>query len=59
MPYVKFLRIIGCRTCSEYGLLFQRKFMVVGRWVGGSVSRWSVGRWVGGPLVGGFNKTQR
>ena len=48
---VKFSLIIECRTCSESGLLFQRKLIVVGRWVGGSVVGGSVGRWVGG-LVG-------
>ena len=35
MQYVKFSRIIECRTFSESGLLFQRKLIVVGWWVGG------------------------
>ena len=33
---------------------------LVGRWVGGSVGKWSVVGWsvVGGSVVGGFNKTR-
>ena len=41
MQYVKFSRIIEYRTCSESGLLFQRKLIMVG----GSVGKW---QWIGG-----------
>ena len=40
MQYVKFSRIIEYRTCSESGLLFQRKSIIDGRWVGGSAGKW-------------------
>ena len=32
---LKFSRIIEGRTCSESGLLFQPKLIIVGQWVGG------------------------
>ena len=41
----KVFKNIECRTCSESGLLFQRKLIIVCRWVGGLAA-------------GGFNKTQ-
>ena len=35
IQYVMFSRIIECRTCSKSGLLFQRKLIIVCRWVSG------------------------
>ena len=49
--------------CKVNIMLFSSLLNVIteslGRWVGGSVDKWSVVGWsvVGGSVVGGFNKT--